>query len=58
MISYDNCAIINKKIKKKPYRVGGIFRVGLVMPIQLSFFFGLMVSFWKLQNELTAAEVL
>ena len=32
-ISYENCAIIIMK-KKKTSRVGGIFRVGRVTPIQ------------------------
>ena len=38
MISYDNCAISYKNcaiiILKKTSRVGGIFRVGQVTPIQ------------------------
>ena len=45
MISYDHCAISyeNCAIKKKKSRVGGIFRVGRVTPIQQLHFFGLML---------------
>ena len=39
IISYDNCAIFYENCEKKTTRVGGIFRVGCVTPIQLFFCF-------------------